>query len=302
MVISLALMPIRPEDQDDSDDSSTSDTSGEGEGGFEEEGPSDVWSYRSSNFQDLKGWALRAGIKHLESVQQQVDERRSPSGPVAGSRQFLSEAGILAAATAKTDPKALEDACKVIPPALAPRADDGRVRAAPRHAPPRHAAAAAVDRMLNFNFRFLEVVTKIDFCPPALHRVGLSGLFYHAKMPAEEHLVYPPEARSVADALTRVLEFFSEDPESWKRMAEELRDLMKSIVFAECATIGEDWHQEAQGNLWSWFRSSTSHERKSASTVSGSPCFLSEAGIPAIVIGAFIQLQAAARSFLPLCS
>ena len=265
MVISLALMPIRPQDEDDSDDSSASDTSEEGEGEFDEEGPSDVWSYRASNFQDVKGWALRAGIKHLESVQRQVDERKSesPSGTVAGSRQFLAEAGILAAATAKTDAKALEDAGKVIPPAvrllrswLREQTMDaaGRYPAMPllgtlslpfgfgdagpgRGASNSNSSEAAADRMLNFNFRFLEVVTKIDFCPPALHRVGLSGLFYLAKIPAEEHVVYPPEARLVAEALARVLEFFPEHPECWKRMAEELGDLMKRCGEDELSVI-----------------------------------------------------------------
>ena len=269
MVISLALMPIRPQDEDDSDDSSTSDTSEEGEGEFDEEGPSDVWSYRASNFQDVKGWALRAGIKHLESVQRQVDERKSesPSGTVAGSRQFLSEAGILAAATAKTDAKALEDAGKVLPPAV--RLLRSWLREQTMDASGRYPAmpllgtlplpfgfgfgdagpgpgtgtsnsgtgAAAADRMLNFNFRFLEVVTKIEFCPPALHRVGLSGLFYLAKIPAEEHVVYPSEARLVSEALARVLEFFPEHPECWKRMAEELGDLMKRCGEDELSVI-----------------------------------------------------------------
>ena len=56
-------------------------------------------------------------------------------------------------------------------------------------------------------------------------------------LPAEEHVVYPPQARSVAEALARVLEFFPEDPECWKRMAEELGDLMKRCGEDELSVI-----------------------------------------------------------------
>ncbi|KAI1791733.1 hypothetical protein LXA43DRAFT_391854 [Ganoderma leucocontextum] len=285
MVVSLVLTPVRPENDDEYEDSSVLDTSGEGEaegegqvererkrkretegssedegeaedkgeeGEGEEEGPSDFWSYRSSNFQDLKGWALRAGIQYLESVQQQVDERKS-SGTVAGSRQFLSEAGILAAATSKTDEKALEDASKVIPPAIhllrswlheQTMDESGRYPAMPflgmlRTGIPLGDTSnpgPAVDNMLNFNFRFSEVA-KVEFCPPALHRVGLGGLFYHAKIPDNNHFVYPSQARLVAAALARVFEFFPQDPQYWKEIGGELRDLMKRCGENELSVI-----------------------------------------------------------------
>ncbi len=95
---------------------------------------------------------------------------------------------------------------------------------------------AAVDNMLNVNFRFSKVA-KIEFCPLALHRVGLSGLFYHAKMPDNDHFVYPSQARLVATALTRVFQFFPQDPRYWKEMGGELRDLMRRCGEDELSVI-----------------------------------------------------------------
>ncbi len=68
MVVSLVLTPVRPEGEVEYEDSSMFDTSSEGdgkgkaesegedeEGEGEDEGPSNVWSYGSASFQDLKG-------------------------------------------------------------------------------------------------------------------------------------------------------------------------------------------------------------------------------------------------------
>ncbi|KAM5536510.1 hypothetical protein V8D89_009787 [Ganoderma adspersum] len=243
----LWLTPVRANRREEIEESPLFDTS------EHHEHPNNSWSYRYSSFQWLKGYALRAGIQFLVSVQKQVDERKS-AGPIAGSRQFLSDAGILAAARSPTDAKALEDASSAIPAAVLllrswirePELDQWGFPAAIPSSfltggthPPGDAAAArdatgaALDDMLNSNFRFGELA-KHDVCPPALHRVGLGGLFLFAKMWDNNQFVYPHDARVMAASLARVLAFVDEE---WREMAGELGELLRRCGEDEMSMI-----------------------------------------------------------------
>ncbi|KAM5536521.1 hypothetical protein V8D89_009798 [Ganoderma adspersum] len=147
---------------------------------------------------------LRGGT---QSIQKQVDERKSGGGdPIIGSRQFLSDARIIAAATSPTDVKALEDPSAAIRAAVLPLRDATWLREPDSELDrwgfpaggmyvqhlgdttdsdkDKDAAGAALDEMLNSNVRVGQLVTpKHDgVCPPALHHVGLGGLFLLAKM------------------------------------------------------------------------------------------------------------------------
>ncbi|KAM5538419.1 hypothetical protein V8D89_008021 [Ganoderma adspersum] len=203
----------------------------------EDEDPNNCWYYRPSSFHELKALALRAGIQHLESIQQQVDERMgTDSSPRPAS---------------PTDEKALEDASAVIPPAvrllrswLRERVlDESGFAEMPfmnvlRMGVPRgnvHTALAAglgaqargpvaLENMLNTNFLFSEVA-KHESCPPQLHRVGLDGLFFFTKMPDNNQFIYPFEARVVGGALTRVFEFLP-DSFGMKEFAGGLKDML----------------------------------------------------------------------------
>lgn len=262
----LWLTPVRANRRQEIAESPLFDTSGR------HEHPNNSWSYRYSSFQWLKGYTLRAGIHFLVSVQKQVDERTSagPAG-IAGSRKFLSGAGILAAATSRNDARALEDATSAIPAAVLllrswlrePELDQGGFPAAlpssvltgGMHA--QHlgdsadsysyshsdkdrdkdkagaGAGAALDETLNSNFRLGELA-KHDVCPPALHRVGLGGLFLLAKMGDSNQVVYPHEARVVAASLARVLAFVEEE---WRGMAGELGVLLRRCGDNEMSMI-----------------------------------------------------------------
>ncbi|KAI1791735.1 hypothetical protein LXA43DRAFT_1137534 [Ganoderma leucocontextum] len=224
----LWLTPVRANRREEIEESPKFDTSGD------HEPSNNAWSYRYSGIQWLKGHALRAGIQYLESIQKQVDERKS-AGPVAGSGQFLSDAGIIAAATSPTDAKALEDACTAIPAAVRllrdwirePELDQWGAMT------DRDAAGTTLDNMLNSNFRFGELA-KHDVCPPALHRVGLVGLFLLAKMWDNNQFIYPYQARVMAGSLSRVFEFLDAE---WKEMAGELRDLLRKCGEDEMSMI-----------------------------------------------------------------
>ncbi len=242
----LWLTPVRANRREEIEESPLFDTSGD------DKLSNNSWSYRYSGFQWLKGYALRAGIDFLESVQKQVDERKS-TGPIAGSRKLLSDGGIIAAATSPTDTKALEDASSAIPAAIRllrtwirePELDQWGFPAAipssfltggtqlPGDVTHGDAAGTALDDMLNSNLRSGELA-KHDVCPPALHRVGLGGLFLLAKMWDNHQFIYPHEARVMSGALTRVLEFLDAE---WKEMAEELRDLLRKCGQDEMSMI-----------------------------------------------------------------
>ena len=255
----LILTPVRTNSRDEHEESYEKfDTSGEGED------PTNCWYYRPSNFHELKGLALRAGIQHLESIQQQIDERTESedASAVTGSRQFLSEAGILAATASPTDAKALKDASAVIPPAvrllrswLRERVLDEsgypempfmnllRMGMPPGNVytaigaglEPQASGPVALENMLNTNFLFSEVA-KHESCPPQLHRVGLDGLFYFTKMPDNNQLIYPFEARVVGGALTRVFEFLP-DTYGMKEFAGGLQDMLRKCGEDEMSMI-----------------------------------------------------------------
>ncbi|KAI1792035.1 hypothetical protein LXA43DRAFT_372126 [Ganoderma leucocontextum] len=251
----LFLTPVRTNRHDEHEESwEKFDTSGE------DEDATNCWNYRSSSFHELKGEALRAGIRYLESIQQQVDERKS-AGTVAASRQFLSDAGIIAAATSPTDEQALEDASTVIPPAVAllrswlrePVLDEsgypempfmnmlrlgmplGNMNMTGMGSSPAAQGATALENMLNTNFLFSEVA-KHESCPPALHRVGLRGLWYFAKMADNNQHIYPSEARVVGGALARVLGFLP-DTLDWKEFAGGLREMLQKCGEDEMSMI-----------------------------------------------------------------
>ena len=251
----LWLTPVRANRREEIEESPLFDTAGD------DEQSNNSWSYRYSAFGWLKGYAMRAGIQSLESIQKQVNERKS-AGHVDGSRQFLADAGILAAATSPTDAKALEDASIAIPAAISllrswirePEMDQwgypsmitssmlggggggggGRMQLPPEGTD-RDAAGKALDEMLNSNYRFGEVA-KHDMCPPALHRVGLGGLFLFAKMWDNNQFIYPHDARVMAASFTRVMEFLDVE---WKEIGGEFRDLLRKC--------GEDERSMIQG-------------------------------------------------------
>lgn len=254
---------VRTNSDDEYDESwDKLDTSGE------DEDPNNCWFYRPSAFHELKGLALRAGIQYLESIQQQVNERKS-AGNIAGSRQFLSEAGIIAAAGSPTDEQALADASAVVLKAISllrswlrepvltesgypePPMTNlvrlgllgsgggalplGGLEALGGLVAQGAGGGAAMDEMLNSNLLFSEV-SKHACCPATLHRVGLGGLYYFAKMSDNNQFIYPFEARVLAAMFTRILDYLP-DTLDWKQFAGGLRDLLQKCGEDEMTMI-----------------------------------------------------------------
>ncbi|PIL28195.1 hypothetical protein GSI_09732 [Ganoderma sinense ZZ0214-1] len=254
----LWLTPVRANRREEIEESPLFDTSGDHEDG------NNSWSYRYSGFQWLKGYTLRAGVQFLVLVQKRVDERKAAGQTaIAGARQFLADAGILAAATSPSDAKALDDASCAIAAAVLllrswirePQLDQWGYPAAvsstaflsggmQAQAPMPGLGSggendedkdrgAALEEVLNTNFRFGELA-KHEMCPPALHRVGLGGLFLLAKMWDNNQFVYPHEARVMAASLGRVVEFMDAE---WREMAGELGELMRRCGEDEMSMI-----------------------------------------------------------------